>query len=167
MTKHLYLVRHAEAVEKKSYQADKDRELTPSGVEQSIQIGAYFLRENIPIDMIFCSTAERARQTATFSSDTLKFDVSKILYEDELYDASVRTFFQFINKMDNSNQHVMCIGHNPTLSYLAEYLTKAEIGDIRPAGIVGMRFNILSWSEISEGIAELVYHVHPDMITKK
>jgi phosphohistidine phosphatase len=167
MVKHLYLIRHAEAVEKKSYQADKDRELTPVGVEQSVQIGAYFLRENIPVDIIYSSTAERARQTAILASDMLKFDTSKIIFDDELYDASVRTFFQFINKLDSSNHNVMCVGHNPTLSYLAEYLTKAEIGDIPASGVIGMRFNIHSWGEISEGTAELLYQIHPEMMAKK
>lgn len=166
MAKQLFLTRHAEAVEKSSHQSDKDRELTPAGVQQSFQIGAYLLRENFTPDIIYASIAERARLTASLAAETMKFDASKILLEEELYTASVRTFFGFLCKLDDAYQKVMCIGHNPVISYLAEYLTKAEIGDMTTAGIVIISFDVSSWNELSQGNGELLYYLHPQHLQK-
>lgn len=166
MAKLLYLTRHAEAVDKSSHQVDKDRELTPVGVQQSFQIGAYLSRENFVPDIIYASHAERARLTASLAAETMKFDAAKIILEEELYNASVRTFFSFISKLDDIYQSVMCIGHNPTISYLAEYLTKAEIGDMTAAGTVIVKFEVSSWNELSQGNGELLYYLNSDQLSK-
>lgn len=55
----------------------------------------------------------------------------------------------------------MCVGHNPTISYLAEYMSKAEIGDMTTAGIAIITFNIASWSEVSQGNGELLRYLTP------
>jgi phosphohistidine phosphatase len=160
--KQLYLFRHAEAVDKRMHEHDKERELTPHGVTQSVQMGVYLSRGFFLLDAIFCSTAMRARQTATLAADTMKFESQKIVFEDELYDASTRTMFNFIGQLDNGYNHVMCVGHNPTLSYLAEYFTKETIGDLATAGIAIIKFNITSWSEVGQGNGSLVQYLHPD-----
>jgi phosphohistidine phosphatase len=55
----------------------------------------------------------------------------------------------------------MCVGHNPTISYLAEYLTKKEVGDMALAGIVIIEYIIYSWTEVKEGNGALVRYIHP------
>jgi phosphohistidine phosphatase len=165
MLKQLILFRHAEAIDK-SHQPDKDRELTAHGIQQSVRMGAYLSRENVLPDVIFTSSAERTRQTALIAADQLKFDKSKIFCEDDLYTATTRTFLEFITRLDNTYNHVICVGHNPTLSYLAEYLTRAEIGEMVTAGIVVIRYNILSWNEVRQGNGALLNYVYPDTVDK-
>jgi phosphohistidine phosphatase len=161
MSKQLYLLRHAEALDKSAHQADKDRQLTTAGVQQGVQVGAYLLRENFALEAIFSSTAERAGQTAGLVADTIKLEARRMFLDDELYDASVRTFFAFLNKLDNAYHHVMCVGHNPTLSYLAEYLTQAEIGEMSPGGLAIISFKVTSWADIDQGNGELLRYVDP------
>lgn len=166
MPKHLYLFRHAESVDKQLRDHDRDRELSPTGVRESLQMGTYLNRENVNPDIIICSSAARARATTQLAADAMKFDHNKITFDDELYTASVRTFFEFITKLDDDYSQVMCVGHNPTVSYLAEYLTGAEIGDMTTAGIVMIKFNIKSWREVSQGNGELLHYVYPSMLLK-
>jgi phosphohistidine phosphatase len=161
MPKHLYLFRHAQSVEKQLREHDRDRELSPTGVQEALQMGAYFSRENLKFDIIITSTAARAKATAQMAADSMKFDLDKIISDDELYEASVRTMLEFINNLDDHYHHVMCVGHNPTLSYLAEYVTKAEIGDMVPAGVAIIKFNISSWREVSQGNGELINYIYP------
>jgi phosphohistidine phosphatase len=161
MPKHLILFRHAEATTKLPNQSDKERDLTSHGITQSVQVGAQIAEKAIPIDVIFCSTANRARQTALLAADAMKFDQQKIKYEDEIYDASTRTLFSFINKIEDSFQSVMCVGHNPTFTYLAEYLTQEAIGDLVTAGIVIIKFDVNSWAELSQGNGELLHYLQP------
>lgn len=164
MTRTLYLLRHAQSAEKQIGRTDKERELTNMGIKDIMLIGGYMQKHNLPIDIIFSSSAERAKTTAQYLLDALKFDLSIINEKEELYEASTRTFLEIIGQLDDSKTHVMCVGHNPGISYIAEYLTKAEIGDMYPAGLVIIKFKINSWAEVKQGSGELENYIYPEML---
>ncbi len=165
MPKMLYLLRHAQSVEKQQGQADRDRELTAKGVKETFQIGAYLHREKIFPDIIYTSAAFRASTTAQLIADTIKLDLGKIIADEELFQASVRTFMEFIQQLDDAYSSVLCIGHNPAISYLAEYLSKAEIGEMPTAGLVILKFSISNWEDIEEGNGEFIQMITPDLLT--
>lgn len=164
MPRYLYLLRHAESAEKQFGQQDKDRELTQRGVREATLIGAHLYKENISLHAIFSSSAERARSTAGIVADAMKTEAGDIRIEDDLYDASTRTFFDFITQIDNDLVHVLCVGHNPVISYLAESLTKEIIGDLPPGGIVSIKFASDQWKTIQPGSGELESYVRPEML---
>lgn len=141
-----------------------DRELTPVGTKETFQIGAFLHREKIQPDVLYCSTAERARMTAQLISDTIKLEVEKIIPDEELSQASVRTFLEFVTQLDNAYDRVMCVGHNPVISYLAEYLTAAEIGVLPTAGLVAIKLGVDSWQNVEKGCGELVLTITPGML---
>ena len=58
----------------------------------------------------------------------------------------------------------MITSHNPAVSYLAEYLSGADVGDMPTSGIAEIRFNLDSWAEVSQGTGELGLYVTPRMI---
>lgn len=164
MPRYLYLLRHAESKEKQVGQDDHDRILTPRGMREALLMGHYMLKEKIKPDLILSSTAERSKATAGLVVDGLKWDDKKITYTDELYEASTRTFVNFINTFDDEFKNILCISHNPVISYVAEYLTKEEIGDMVPAGLVIIKFNLASWAEASEGLGEVENYIQPEML---
>ena len=165
MPRYLYLVRHAQSAEKQVNQNDFGRELTSTGVKQALLVGNYLLQQQIMPDVIMTSTAERARMTASMIADALKTDIEKINLQEDLYEASTRTFFQFITQLEDHLHHVLCVAHNPVVTYLAEYLTGAEVGDMVPAGMAMIKFNIQSWKEVSQGNGELENYITPEMLT--
>lgn len=164
MPRYLYLLRHAESSEKQFGQQDKDRELTQRGVREALLIGSHLYKENVSFDAVYTSSAERARTTAGIVADAMKLDGEKIRVEDSLYDASTRTFFEFLTQLDNDLQHVLCVAHNPVISYLAESLTKEEIGDMEPGGLVSIKFPADQWKLIEPGAGELEGYVRPEML---
>jgi phosphohistidine phosphatase len=164
MPKLLYLLRHAQSADKQQGQTDKDRELTPLGVKETFQIGAFMHREKIFPDVIYTSTAFRASTTAQLIADTIKLDLGRIIADEELFQASVRTFMEFIRQAYNDYDTILCVGHNPAISYLAEYLSKAEIGELPPAGLVSIKFELTNWKEIDEGKGELVQLMTPEKL---
>lgn len=165
MPRYLYLVRHAQSADKQVNQNDFGRELTSTGVKQALLVGNYLLQQQIMPDVIMTSTAERARMTASVMADALKADPEKINLQEDLYEASTRTFFQFITQLEDHLHHVLCVAHNPVVTYLAEYLTGAEVGDMVPAGMAMIKFNIQSWKEVSQGNGELENYITPEMLT--
>lgn len=164
MNRFLYLMRHAQSADKQPGQTDKERELTVQGLRDSIKIGAYLYNQKINPDIILTSTAIRATATAGLLLDTLKLMPEKIQLNDELYDASPRTFLKEITKLEDTLNHVLCVGHNPAISYLAEYLTKAEIGELPPGGVVIIQFEILLWQKIGEGSGTFVKLLTPEIV---
>lgn len=164
MPRYLYLLRHAQSAEKQHSQTDMDRELTASGMRQALLIATYLKKQKTLPEVIMCSVAERAKETARLIAGALNFDLERIILQEELYDASTRTFFQFIAQLEDNLHHVMCVGHNPAISYLAEYLTKADIGEMVPAGMAIIQFNTNSWQEISEGTGELIHYIESENV---
>jgi len=165
MQRYLYLLRHAESKEKQVGQDDQERKLTPRGMREALLIGTYLFKEKTTIDVIISSPAERAKATAGLVVDGLKWDSQRITFSDELYEASSRTFFNFLAALDDIHKHVMCISHNPVISYVAEYLTKEEIGDMAPGSFVAIKFNIDTWKEVGEGNGQLENYIYPEMLT--
>lgn len=155
MSKQLILLRHAEALEKQAWQEDKDRELSSNGVMQATRAAMALKDEEIKIDFIFSSSAIRTNMTTAIVAGSLGFDQKKILYHDELYDASTRTFLQFINAIGDELQSVLCVGHNPVITYLAEYLTKSDVGNMSPGTFVVMTTADDRWAALTEGSATL------------
>jgi phosphohistidine phosphatase len=164
MAKHLFLYRHGEAAQSHSKDGDRERELTSKGISHSNQVGTYLISNHFDVTTIFSSTALRAHQTAAITAEAMKIDTSEIILEEELYEATTRMFFEFITRLDSVHNSVMCVGHNPTITYLAEYFTKESIGDIVPAGVVIIKFEINSWSDVSQGNGQLIKYITPESI---
>ena len=120
MPKILYLFRHGESVEKQLREHDKDRELSPTGVKDSIQIGSFLVREHRLPDVIFTSSSVRTTATSQLAADAMKFDPEKIIIEDDLYEASTRTFFEFITNFACTllQFHALSLCVNDNESYL-------------------------------------------------
>jgi phosphohistidine phosphatase len=166
MQKQLILVRHAETLEKQTGQHDKDRELTSNGIIQATQAGSYLKEHRIRIDVIFSSSAIRTNMTSAIIADLVQCDKEKVFYCDELYDATTRTFLQFINEIDDKYQSAVCVGHNPAITYLAEHLTKADVGEMAPGSFVIITIDTDHWSEVKEGSAKFDKHVYPSTVKK-
>ncbi|MEO5599727.1 MAG: phosphohistidine phosphatase SixA [Cyclobacteriaceae bacterium] len=166
MAKHLYLFRHAEAAGKESRQEDRNRELSQAGVKDSLHMGAWFQDQNIKFDAIISSSAMRAEQTAMLAVEAMKLEKSKIILEDVLYEASLKVFLDYLNNIEDAYQHVLCVGHNPVISYLAEYLTKAEMGEMVAGSVAIIKFEFPTWKKVSENTGELVQYVTPEMVAR-
>ena len=154
MVKHLILVRHAEASAAAVGQKDKDRPLTAQGYQDAARVGRYGREQHWSIDHIVSSTALRAQTTAELIAEQLHFDLSKITFREELYQASVRTMLQEINQQTDDCHQLLLVGHNPTTSYLVEYLTGQATSSMVPAGVVGLSFEV-PWEAISQQTATL------------
>ncbi|MFW5759883.1 MAG: SixA phosphatase family protein [Cyclobacteriaceae bacterium] len=164
MKKLLILVRHAKTKPAENGQKDFDRELMAEGVKDVSLIGRHFFKKNLEVDKIIASPAQRAANTAQLLAEQMRFDLSSIVYDETIYDASVRNLLNVINGISPDCQTAMLVGHNPAISYIAEYLSGNDVDDIVSAGVVIIEFARLEWSEISQGSGKLIETVLPDEI---
>ncbi|MCP4460622.1 MAG: hypothetical protein GY816_21765 [Cytophagales bacterium] len=145
MSKTLYLMRHGQAMEGNP---DHDRELTDRGMRDARRQGKNVFHDEIP-DRFIVSSATRTAQTIAHIREELKFDEKRIQFEASMYNAAVRELFGIVTNLDNLWLTVCLIGHNPSITYLAEYLTGDSVGNVNPAGVVKMRIDG-SWANISQ-----------------
>ena len=159
----LYLMRHAQSTERQSSQQDAERNLSTTGMKEAASIGHFLKKNNYNLDLILSSAAKRAESTSVIIHGILNLR-NEIKIHEEIYQASVRNLLEITNSLDEEYKNILLVGHNPYLSYFAEFLTKAEIGNMEPAGLVSIRFEVDRWSEVSEGIGSMENYIHPSLI---
>ncbi len=165
MVKNLFLIRHAESAEPSANQRDIERELTPKGYRDAPRVGRYLFEQQWLPDVILSSSAQRAVATAELLAEQLKFDTSKIKYSEDVYQASVRSLLNIIAEQKDMYNQIIVVGHNPVLTYLAEYLSGEEIGNMVACGVAHIQFEIESWAEVSKDNAKLISYKTPENMT--
>jgi phosphohistidine phosphatase len=152
--KHLILIRHAETAEKVTGQTDKGRELTTGGMRQAATAGVFLREQSVPIDIIMSSPASRAATTAQLIAEQLGA-VDLISIEDELYQVSVGALFEMLRKADE-HQNIAIVGHNPTISYFAEFIADTDVEALTPGTTVILKVPIANWKDLTKGCATLL-----------
>jgi phosphohistidine phosphatase len=158
----LHLIRHAKAEENTGQYKDYFRPLTSNGMMEAARIANQLKADGVKPDHIIASPAERTTRTAEIFADQLGFESEKIVYIEQLYDGRMQEYLNIINAIDNSHKNVLLIGHNPIISYMAEYLTGEELGDVPTSGVVSMTFEQDSWNLVSKKAGTMTKYQSPN-----
>ena len=164
MKKNIYLLRHAQADEKMSEEADLDRALNATGLQNATKMGINFHKKAVVFDIIISSPAVRALATATLVAEQVKYDSNRIHQNSEIYEACIRTLLKVVNQLKEEWSTVLLVGHNPSITYLAEYISKAEIGNMTTCGVAQLSFDNMTWEEISEGNGHLTSYEYTSLL---
>jgi phosphohistidine phosphatase len=164
MVKNFFLVRHAKSDWSIPGQKDFDRELNPRGTNDAPRMGRKLYELDVKPDLIISSPAARALNTAHFIAEQLRYDTEKIILNEHVYEASVRSLLSVINDIQDDYHRVMIVGHNPTFTYIAEHLTKKNIDNIPTCGVVSIEFQIDSWKEVSGDMGTLKWFIYPKKV---
>jgi len=164
MKKTLLLVRHAKAEDQSKMFKDFDRELVGGGIMDSARLGHFLKGEGIVADAIKTSSAARTYQTAKIIAEQLKFDVDQIESVDKLYSGGPQAYLAAVNATDETVSTLLLCGHNPDISYFAEYLTHADVGSMEKCSLVTVEFDELTWAEISAKTGILKEYLTPQSL---
>ena len=164
MAKELYLLRHAQTLEKRHDESDAERLLTPVGAQNATRMGMNLKNKEIFPDMLVSSPAFRAQATAELVADQIGYDASKIHYNNEIYNASIRSLLKVVNNFKDEWNTVLLVGHNPAITYLAEYVTGEPIGDMSTCGLVCISLPQESWAMVSERNTKFKWYEHPNLL---
>lgn len=164
MIRNLYLLRHAKSDWSVSGQKDFDRELNNRGLNDAPRMGRKLYDMEVYPDLLISSPAKRTRLTTDFIVEQIKYDPERVVFNEDIYEASMRTLLSVINNLDDKHHRVMLVGHNPGFTYLAEYLTKQDIGNVPTCGVLNIEFNDLNWKEVSGGTGQLRWFIYPKMV---
>ena len=163
----LYIVRHAKAEDRAMFMADHDRQLTPDGIIAAARVGRYLHQQTIRPDVIMSSTAPRAKDTAKVMAEQIGYDTAQIQLDERLFDGGPKAYLAAINAVSDTVQTAMIVGHNPDVSYLAEFLTHQDIGSMSKGAIVAVTFENLNWAEVSGRTGSVAFQIGPKQLSNE
>ena len=157
----LYIVRHAKSSWDHPELDDFERPLNERGHLDAIMTGKKLKEKKISTELLISSPANRAAMTAKLLSEQIKYPLSDIVFDGNLYLASVRQLYQLIKNIKNEYQQVMIIGHNPGLTSLVNDLTAETISNLPTCGVFGLKLNIKSWKELDRKCGHRILYEYP------
>jgi phosphohistidine phosphatase len=147
--KTLDLLRHAKSDWSDTSLTDHDRPLNKRGKGARKLVAAHVA--DWSVDLVVCSTARRARQTAKPVIAALGCRVD---YESLIYLASFEDLFKVVHAFSEDDGRVMLVGHNPSLEEFTERL--CGWSPTYPTAALGtISLSVEKWSEVALGSGTL------------
>lgn len=161
MNHSLYILRHAKAEALASEGGDHERVLARRGEKDAALVGRALSALDESPELVLCSSAARARQTAELAKAEGRWRAAVAL-ERGLYDATAESLLTRLRALDAGVQRVLLVGHQPALGQLIALLCGAE-PDFAPATLA--RIDVLgSWSELAARGGRLAWLLPPDIV---
>ncbi|WP_339713111.1 histidine phosphatase family protein [uncultured Kriegella sp.] len=151
--KTLILVRHGKSSWEYSVN-DKDRPLQERGINDAFLVSSSFKSQDVKIDAIYSSHANRALHTCMIFLRELNFDFSRFQPTKWLYDFSGDYVLQFIKELDNNFDAVMIFGHNHAFTHIANSLGNTYIDNVPTTGLVALEFATDDWAMVNKGVTK-------------
>lgn len=148
--KKLILVRHGKSSWDYSVD-DKDRPLQERGINDGHLVSKKFRSQDVAIDAVFSSPANRALHTCLIFLRQLNFPFVKFQVTNELYDFSGERIQKFVRDLADDFDTVMIFGHNEAFTNVANSLGNSYIDSVPTTGLVQISFEVKHWASVTKG----------------
>ena len=147
----LTLMRHAKSSWDDAALSDHDRPLNGRGKKAAKTMAERLKKSGYRPDLVIVSSALRTQETAEALQKRFGGKLT-VRVEPKLYEAGAEAYADVIRGVDDGVKHLMLIGHNPTIEWMAETLcgqyrqmpTAAYLRVRIPASWADFRFEILN-----------------------
>ena len=165
--KNLTILRHGKSIRSEEYPIDFDRPLAKHGRKDLVLVANLMKRLEPPIDWIISSPARHARQSSDVIAEELKFS-APIIIESALYESGVEAALPLIEQIPAEVEHVLIVGHNPTLEQLISGLCAGSVSrmgcSLPTAGVANMQLQIMWWEQVRWGSGQLRLYLRPRLL---
>ena len=160
--KRLTLLRHAKSSWTEVSLADHDRVLSERGERDAPKMGKRMAAQKVRPSLIIASSAARARATAKFIAEALKYPAEFLQVEKELYLATSDQILELVCNQEDNFSDLLLIGHNPGITDLANRLLPSiSLNNLPTSGVIALDFDTKKWSELAEVSAKLGFYDYP------
>ncbi|MEI6749131.1 MAG: SixA phosphatase family protein [Bacteroidales bacterium] len=162
--KRLYLVRHAKSSWSSPGMEDLDRPLLEKGLKRTRLMIDYLKNHNVTLDLILCSHAVRAFETAKLFAWALDVADEELRVERTIYAASQDSLADLFFDLPDKVNSLMLVGHNPGITDFANQFLTSKIDMMPTSGIAGIEFDSDNWAEIFNCKSKKLFYVFPRMM---
>lgn len=134
----LFIVRHADSDYSSS--ADHERPLSELGHHQAIQ-AAQFIKNNINQGSIQIISSDALRTLSTAESIQSALEQSSLIHSIRFYNARAGEWCDAMIE-HQQHDHLILVGHNPTMGFLAKYLNPQHAQRFCPASVLQYQLEI-------------------------
>lgn len=142
---------------------DHDRPLNARGKANIPMIGERLSELNCKPDIVYHSSATRAKQTALGINKSGNLNWSLIELR-ELYTFDASVVLNFIQNQSDDLKHIGIVAHNPGLTDLINRLTTVRLDNLPTGGFAQIEFDTDNWSNIGDQPGRLVFLEYPKML---
>ncbi len=164
-SKRLFILRHAQALSNAAQ--DKDRSLSPKGVDDAQALGRVMAKKGYFPDLVLCSPAQRTKQTLKALEDGL--GVRNTAHPAILYNGSAGDYFHEIQNVSDDYSDILLLAHNPSIYELVIRLSNPDQDRMmqrlsvgyQPATLSVLECSCAAWKDIQFGENTLSYLAEP------
>ena len=160
MTRHLFILRHAQTHGSQHYNSDKERELNQEGILETAQTGKFLKASHYNINLIMASDAERATATAHLIASEISYPINNIKLNEKIYSDNFQELIKLLHGIPDSASQVLLVGHYPAIVDLTNYLSHSQKTNMKTCELNILTFH-QSWAELNAGCAEYSFNYHP------
>ena len=147
MSKTLLIMRHAKSSWKDTNLDDHERPLNKRGRRDAPTMGALLRREHLAPDVILCSTALRARETAAAVAEAGHF-TAEITYDPSFYHNAPEAYFETLARLPAGVEVALLVAHNPGVEELLAELTGSD-ETFSTGQIAQVSLALTDWKELT------------------
>ena len=158
------MVRHAKSDWSIAGLKDIDRPLNQRGYSDAHRVGKR-LGEILSGKIIFISsTAVRAMTTALIFAGEINYPEEKILLTKNLYEAEPAAYENEIFSLDDNFETVLIFGHNPTISLVANQLSKTQQEELPTCSVTIINIQTDRWAEAFSAGSAIQLQLFPKLL---
>ena len=164
--KQLTLIRHAKSSWDDPDADDFGRTLNKRGRHDATRIGKWLDDKKVSPDILWCSTATRARATLKGLRKEWTVDDLRIRYRRDLNSMNAIKLINKIAKLHAGVNEIAIIGHNPCLEKLYNLLAMEPCEKFATGAVARLKLNIQSWEDIHSIAqdAKILAFIKPKML---
>ena len=159
--KRLYLLRHAKSSWADLELDDFSRPLNKRGKGDCAAMSDRLARAGIHPELIAASPAKRAKKTAKCIAGGTGYNKDDICYYPELYLGTLAYHLQLLEELLRKVNILFLVGHNNTITELAEHLTGRSFDNVPTCGIVGVEYSKVDGFTPASGGGRMLFYDFP------
>jgi phosphohistidine phosphatase len=168
----LFVLRHGKSDWDADAAGDFDRPLAPRGKRDCRTMASWCAEQGLMPDVVICSPAERAADTARRFATGLGLDEDDIHFDERLYLADLDTILDVLAGVPDDAHQVVLVGHNPGLDQLVIHLHGAvprlsRNGKLMTTAAVARFAMPEDWSRLPRGGVELIELMRPKELSPR
>ena len=115
----------------------------------------------IKIDAFVSSPAKRAKKTAEIFMKEYKEKEKNLILVSSLYEASIKDFYDAVEKLNDKDETVALFSHNPGITGFINSLECSPIYNMPTCAVFALKIKNKHWKEFRESQKEFLFFDYP------